>query len=175
MAATSRFLLGLRSANTKEDVASGSSISNINALTINGTIAPYLYASYQPTEGDEFRLWTQVNRFLGTPSFELPEIHECKKDDNIYSIVWDTSLIDQGILKIESVQNLGTGIQAPQMAEDEQVEVQVFTLNGELLCSYYSPMGKVKAALRQTALSKGVYLLKLKSQTGKSFSMKVLR
>ena len=38
-----------------------------------------------------------------------------------------------------------------------------------------SPMGKVKAALRQTALSKGVYLLKLKSQTGKSFSMKVLR
>ena len=175
MAATSRLLLGLRSANTKEDVASGSSISNINALTINGTIAPYLYASYQPTEGDEFRLWTQVNRFLGTPSFELPEIHECKKDDNIYSIVWDTSLIDQGILKIASVQNLGTGIQAPQMAEDEQVEVQVFTLNGELLCSYYSPMGKVKAALRQTALSKGVYLLKLKSQTGKSFSMKVLR
>ena len=171
----SRLILGLRSASTKETSASGSYISNIGTLNMNGTIAPYLYSSYLPTEGDELRLWTNVGSVKGTPQFDLPTIHECSKDSCIYEIVWDTSDIAQGILRIASVKDVTTGIKTVEIAGDELVEVQVFTLNGEPVCSFYSPLKSVNTAFRNTATTKGVYLLKMKTESGKTLSRKVLK
>jgi len=165
----------LRTASTKETSASGSYITNVGTLTMNGTIAPYLYPSYQPTEGDELRLWVNVASLKGTPQFDLPTIHECSKDERIYEIVWDTSDIAQGVLRIASVKDVTTGIQTVEVADDELVEVQVFTLNGELVCSFYSPLKSVNTAFRNTATTKGVYLLKMKTEAGKTLSRKVLK
>ena len=170
--ANSNLILGMRVASADETKMSGASIKNIDKLTINGTIAPFLYESYVPKEGDVLRLWTAVKSFAGTPKVDLPETH-VDKDGNIYTITWDTSDIADGVIKVASV-SVTDGIE-DMIAADEEVKVDVINANGALTCSYYCAMKDVASVFaKSTAVEKGVYVLRIHSKKTKT-AMKILK
>ena len=86
--------LGINHASVGETDLSGCNIQNIATLRVDGTISLYCASNYDPQPGDEWRLWTGVNRFMGNPTITL--------DD--YDVTFDTSrLAEEGVLVIESV------------------------------------------------------------------------
>ena len=161
----------MRRSNTTESTLGGTGIKNINKLTFNGTVAVELYRSYTPVVGDELRLWADVKSFTGNPSFELPETHET--NDSIYTITWDTSDIANGIVRVSAL-NVVDGINSI-IADTENVKVEVMSVNGAAICEFYCPMGSLKNSFAKTGLSKGVYILRLTSESGKQKSVKMMK
>jgi hypothetical protein len=70
----------------------GTSIEDINRLTVNGTIEVLLAESYEPVAGDSMRIWI-CKSFSGTPEFALPALANGFK--------WNTSRISEGVLFID--------------------------------------------------------------------------
>ncbi len=171
--ADSRLVMGMRVASADESKMSGASIKNISKLKMNGTIAPFLYESYVPNEGDVLRLWGKVTSFEGTPTVELPEMHT-DKDGNIYTLTWDTTDIANGVVKVVSV-SVVDGIDDVMIAADEDVKVEVVTMGGAQVCSFFCPMAAVPAVFRQSvAVEKGVYILNITGKKTKK-TMKILK
>ena len=88
--------LGVSQAATSTNTG-GTSIQNISKLTMNGTIRLH----YAPTAaenlavGDSIVLWKDVTTFAGTPVLENLII------DDIRCLVWDTTDLHKGILRVE--------------------------------------------------------------------------
>ncbi len=166
---SSTLIVSLRKAvdESDETAMSGSYINNINRLTIYGTIAPIIYSSYVPVEGDVLRMWTGVTTFVGTPKFDLPESLTPKDSQYTYHVTWDTSEIAKGILKVASV-SVVDGIEAPEISEGEQVKVDVVTTNGTLVATYYTTYKSVESTFRSSvSAEKGIYILNITGKTAK--------
>jgi hypothetical protein len=61
------------------------------------------------------------------------------------------------------------------VANDEMVEVEVVSSAGATVANYTCKMGAVSQTLKQTAIPGGVYLLKIKSESGKQITLKQLK
>ena len=85
-------------------------------LTFNGTVKLTFTAERQLEVGDELTLWTVSGTFSGTPKFELPAM-----------FTWDTSRINEGILKITGVD---TGVKTTLVDSDP---MNVYDLSGRLV------------------------------------------
>ena len=95
-------------------------LSDINKLTMNGTIEVNLSASYTPKDGDTMTLWTATS-FAGTPNLVLPELEIGMK--------WDTSRIAEGVL---SIYYDPTGIDG--ISSDVNVNTNdIYNMNGQLV------------------------------------------
>ena len=176
------FIINRTPTNTK---AYNTRISNIKKLVVpaGATISvdgfseenqkKYLVlAEGQEERVDTFRVWTDVT----TPSiasgitFDLQEL--------LYS-EWDTSRINEGIILIRTKRaaydEYNTATDISDIATNETVTVTVVGLNGTPLAEYTATWSSAKASFANVSLPKGTYILRIKSQSGKQKSMKVMK
>jgi hypothetical protein len=155
----STLYIGLRRCATSSNPG-GTQIKGINRLTMNGTVSVYLYDTYEPVEGDSMKIWESTT-FTGTPKFDLPTLPG--------GLYWDTSRISEGWLFVAYDPTAIDSIPA-----DADVQVSVLTMNGTTVARYTCPMGSAEAQLRQSALPKGIYMLKI-SAGQKAMTKKVMK
>ena len=153
------------------------SLTNIGTLKISDgativvTMSDTNMESLSTEEGgtNEYTLWSKVNTSnIGELKFDLPELP--------YSD-WDTSRIKEGILIARfnktKYDNYLTGIE--NIAASETVEVEIISANGVATKNFTCPMGSVRSTFAQLSLNKGIYLLRIKSETGKKGTMKMMK
>lgn len=176
--ANSRLEVGLRKSATATTV-NNTYITNIGTLklTAGATIAATLSETNMTnltTDGevaDSFYVWTAAKtvNVTGELNLELPELP-------IYNY-WDTSRINEGILYVRcdaaKYQEYVTGIGA--IAADETVNVQVFNISSVQVDEFTCPMGSVSSSFAKTVLPKGIYLLRIQSETGKKATIKKMK
>ena len=113
--------LGVANAATGTNTG-GCSIQNISKLTMNGTIRLH----YAPTltenlaVGDSIVLWKDVTSFEGTPTLESEII------DDAQCLVWDTTDLHKGILRVayDATTNIGPDIAGQRHSQT------IYTLDG---------------------------------------------
>ncbi|MBP5387122.1 MAG: hypothetical protein J6Y97_07025, partial [Prevotella sp.] len=94
----------------------GTSIDNVNTLTINGTLRVNLASNHTLQAGDSIRLW-KANKLAGTPTIELPD-----------GIEWDIDRLSEGLLFVKSVSD---GIVPLRYVRSESNDI--YDLNGRLV------------------------------------------
>ena len=176
--AKSKIIVGLRLGSTATQVRN-SYIANINTLriTAGATIAPFFASNttYVPTideaAPDSFFVWTDAKsvNITGELNFDLPELP-------VYNY-WDTSRISEGILYVrcdkEKYDAFITDIK--NIGADETVTVEVVNSSGTLVSEFTSTMSALQSSFSQQSLPKGVYLLRVKSDTGKRGVLKLMK
>ncbi len=183
--AKSTLVVGLRktiNSNTGAATLQNASITGIGTLrfTAGATIAPFVADNYlanlttDENVPDEFTIWTDVTTLtlpadISALHFDLPELNSWN--------YWDTSRISEGVLLIRcdaaKYQEYVTGISA--IEADETVSVEVITAGGTTVSEFTCPMNSVSSAFAQTTLPKGIYLLRVKSESGKKGTMKLMK
>lgn len=108
----------------------GTSLQNINRLTMNATIQLHYSAAFSNNVavGDSIVLWTGVASVTGTPTLETMVISEEK------GLYWDTSDIKSGILRVTDV--VPVGIRS--IDEDAKTPV-IYTTDGRRVTSVTRP------------------------------------
>jgi hypothetical protein len=129
----------------------GTSIEDINRLTVNGTVEVLLAESYEPVAGDSMRIWV-CKSFSGTPEFALPTL--------IKGLKWNTDRISEGLLFVEVDP---TGIES--IASDEEVTVNVVTISGSEVMQFTCPFGNIEETFRRSSVPSGIYMLRIKGAT----------
>ncbi len=147
----STLLIGLRRCATAS-ATGGTSLQGINRITMNGTISVFLDEEYIPVVGDSMYLW-KSNTFTGTPEFDLPVLTG--------GLMWDTSSISEGLLRIAEDPTAIDNIPA-----DTEAEVTVLTVGGTAISRFTAPFGSVETAFRQSDAPSGVYMLRIKTANG---------
>ena len=94
----------------------GTSIEDVNTLTLNGTLRVNLASNHTLQAGDSIRLW-KANKLAGTPTIELPD-----------GIEWDTDRLSEGLLFVKSVSD---GIVPLRYVRSESNDI--YDLNGRLV------------------------------------------
>ena len=173
--AKSKIIAGLRRSATSSP--QNTYFTNINTLKITAgtTISVYLGSTYEPTIDetvpDSFYVWTDAKSVsvTGDLQFDLPELP-------VYNY-WDTSKISEGILYVrcdkEKYDAFITDIK--NIEASETVDVEVVNSNGAVVGEFTSTMGSVQSSFSKQSLPKGVYLLRVKSDTGKRGVMKLMK
>lgn len=111
------------SQSANETNTGGTSIQNISKLTMNGTIR----LNYAPSAaenlavGDSIVLWKNVNTFEGTPELENSIV------DNAKCLVWDTSDLHKGILRVTYNNELSIRIKENEQRRSDN---SIYTLDG---------------------------------------------
>ncbi len=147
------------------NIAAGATISaiissnNIGKLTTDEAVV------------DSFYVWTDVQKvnIAGELNFDLPQLP-------VYNY-WDTSRISEGILYVRcdaaKYQEYVTGIGNIDATED--VKVKVINSNSITIKAFTCPMDHVSDTFAKMELPKGLYLLRLKSETGKKGTLKLMK
>lgn len=128
----------------------GTSIKNINRLTMNGTVSLYYSTSCKLTVGDSVVLWNAAS-VTGTPVLESNVI------DMEEGLFWDTRNLLNGVLYVTDVNPSGIG----NIGADTEVQVQVVAASGIVVDSYVSPYGEVEKRFRNLSLPEGIYMLRI--------------
>ena len=116
MAKGSFLEMGISRAAT-ETSTGGTSLQNINKLTINSTIKLHYSQTFadEIKEGDIVRLWTGVTSVTGTPVLdEESQVISLEK-----GLIWDTSELAKGILKV--AKGVPVGISGITSSESKDV------------------------------------------------------
>ncbi len=123
MAKGSILQIGISSPATASSTG-GSSIQNINKLTMNGTVKLHYSntAADKFAVGDSVLLWKNVTTVTGTPVLETAS-YEISAEKGLY---WDTSDIKKGILRVTDVAPVG--LRTVKVNRDDQV---IYTLDGQ--------------------------------------------
>lgn len=115
-------------------------------------------------QADSFRIFSDAASVnIGNIKFELPELPAGN--------YWDTSRLNEGYLFVRYSQAMAV----TSVPNDEMVEVEVVSSAGATVANYTCKMGAVSQTLKQTAIPGGVYLLKIKSESGKQITLKQLK
>ncbi len=143
--------IGLRRCATATNTG-GTSIQDINRLTMNGTISVFLDDGYEPVDGDSMYVW-KATTFSGTPEFDLPYVPNMR---------WDTSRISEGMLRLvydpTSIENIPA---------DADAEVTILTVGGAVADTYRASYADVDAVFQSNAsVPSGIYMLRIKTANG---------
>lgn len=120
---------------TTASVNGCTALQNIGTLTINGTIRIEPVSSNTLAVGDSIRLWSNVTKFVGTPTIE-----------GTNGIEWDDSRISEGLLFVKSI---ATDIK-PQLADVKSQIGNIYDLRGRLVR---------KSATSTEGLKPGIYVI----------------
>ena len=170
----SKIIIGLRKCATT--APQNSYINNVGTLKVNSgaTIAAYLGSSYTPTIDeavpDSFYVWfNTANATVGELNFELPELP-------VYNY-WDTSKIAEGklLVRCDKEKYDAYVVDIKNIEASETVTVEVINASGTVVDEFTSPMSDVQSAFGKAALPKGVYLLRVQSDTGKRGLLKLMK
>ena len=114
--------LGVAQAATSSNTG-GTSIQNISKLTMNGTIRMNVdpSAAENLAVGDSVVLWKDVASFEGTPKLESNIV------DAVRCLVWDTTDLHKGILRIAYDNELSISSEANDKMNNPQT---IYTLDG---------------------------------------------
>ena len=177
LGAKSKIVVGLR-ATVNETTIRNTYFTNVGTLKLNNgaTIEAYLADSYKPTTDetapDSFYVWTDAKRVTVTASnlnLVLPELP-------VYNY-WDTSRIAEGILYVrcdkEKYDAFLTDIK--NIEASETVSVEIINASGAVVGTFTSAMSDVQPTFSKQPLPKGVYLLQVKSETGKRGTLKLMK
>ncbi len=176
--AKSRIVVGLRKS-ASASAPNNSYLTNIGTLSLAAgtTIAPFISEAnlanltIDEAVADSFFIWTDVKtvKVAGDLNFNLPELPSYN--------YWDTSRIAEGILYVrcdaEKYQEYLTGIS--DIDADEMVEVDVCDVRGIRVSEFTCPMRQVSSAYAQLSLKRGVYLLNVKSVSGRKTAIKLIK
>lgn len=182
--AKSTIAIGLRKGATTNEKTGKQTLNqtymtNIGTLTINAgtTLAAVISdANIQNLTKDEavadsFYIWTEAAKVTikGDFSLALPELMPYN--------YWDTSRIAEGILYVRcdatKYQEYVTGISAIEAGET--VTVEVVNTSGVTVDEYTCSMSNVQSSFAKATLPKGIYLLRIKSESGKKGTMKLMK
>ena len=143
--ATLRFYIGSRSLYTK--------LTDVGTLSLRGTVKVELRDDVELQEGDEFQLWTSSNTTTSaTTVFEIDSIGG--------GLVWDTSDIESGILRVAKDE---TAIET--VAADKMIVCTIYNANGVECARYACRYDEVKLCLESQGLPKGVYMLRMATES----------
>lgn len=139
--ATLRFYIGSRSLYTK--------LTDVGSLSLRGTLKVEVREGATLEEGDEFQLWTSNSTNTSTTTvFELDSIGG--------GLVWDTSNIESGILRVVKE---GTAIEA--IDADKLLQCVIYNANGVECVRYMCRYDEVAIRLSEQGLPKGVYVVRM--------------
>ncbi len=139
--ATLRFYIGSRSLYTK--------LTDVGSLSLRGTLKVEVREGATLEEGDEFQLWTSNSTNTSTTTvFELDSIGG--------GLVWDTSNIESGILRVVKD---GTAIEA--IDADKLLQCVIYNANGVECVRYMCRYDEVATRLSEQGLPKGVYVVRM--------------
>lgn len=141
---------------------SGTTVKNINKLTVNGTISLYLKLAggTEVAVGDTIVLWRGVSSFEGTPKIQCDDAN----------IKFDTSHLSEGKLIVSSV---ATSIAS--IPVDEQVDVTVFSQTGVAVTTLKSTPRTLNHDLKAHGVPAGVYVIRIVSSKGMVTEKKVVK
>jgi len=168
--ATSTLVLGMRVATTGL-TPQQAYITNIGTLRFlsGATIAPFISSSYVPTQDeskeDLFYLWTEATTVSGVDGINLvlPELPAGN--------YWDTRSIAEGKLYVRY--NAALSVQT--INANEAVSVEVVSASGAVVDKFNCQMSAVKATFAKKSLSKGIYMLRIKSESNKQNTLKMVK
>ncbi len=164
---TGTLRLGLiRNVNNSPSKYSGAYVKNINTLKFNSgsTVSLFLSNNFSDlAANDTLRLWSDVTTVSGTPTVV------CDTE----GIIFDTSRISDGIVIVDPNSAYFTNIE--NIDADEIVNVDVYTLSGSKVDSFTCPKGSISSSFSLSSVANGVYLLKVKSETGKGGTLKLMK
>jgi hypothetical protein len=175
---TGKITIGIRKSATDISI-NNSYLKNVGTLklaagtTISAVITQKNIEKFTTDEAvaDSFYVWTDVKKvnIAGELNFDLPQLLPYN--------YWDTSRISEGILYVRcdaaKYEEYQTGISTIPAAET--VSVEVINASGVSVETFTCPMGHVSATFDKKALSKGIYLLRIQSTTGKKVSLKMMK
>ena len=115
--------LGVAQAATSSNTG-GTSIQNISKLTMNGTIRMNVdpSAAENLAVGDSVVLWKDVTTFEGTPQLENNIV------DAVRCLVWDTTDLHKGILRIAYDNELSI---SAEVQDNQRSPKAIYTLDGQ--------------------------------------------
>ena len=139
--ATLRFYVGSRSLYTK--------LTDVGTLSLRGTVKVELRDDVELQEGDEFQLWTSNSTNVSTTTvFELDSIGG--------GLVWDTSDIESGILRVVKYDTAIESVDA-----DKLLLCVIYNAKGVECAQYTCRYDEVVARLSEQGLPKGVYVVRM--------------
>lgn len=142
---TLRFYIGSRSLYTK--------LTDVGALSLRGTLKVQLREGVTLQEGDEYQLWTSSSTHTSTTTvFELDSIGG--------GLVWDTSDIESGILRVVKE---GTAIEP--IAADKMLACTIYNASGVECVRYTCRYDEVKQRLNELGLPEGVYMVRMATES----------
>lgn len=153
--ATVRFYARTRRYYTKLD--------GINRLTFKGTLKLDLADGIELEAGDSLILWTAKSVTLSSALvYELDSIGN--------GLVWDTSELKDGILRVKQDP---TAIQP--IAADREVACTVYTAGGVECAQFVCRYNDIDYAMQDSALPKGLYVVRVVSANTKMVEKRILR
>ena len=166
--AKSVYRVGLRQVGSATNkTLSGTGFKNVNTLRFNNgaTVSVHFYKSYLSTisAGDTLRLWGDVKSVVGTPNVV----------SEVEGILFDTSRISEGIVIVDKNSSYFTSID--NIASDEVVTVNVVSMTGTQVAKFTCTKDAVKSYFDAASIGKGIYVLNIKSETGKGGSLKLMK
>ena len=142
---TLRFYIGSRSLYTK--------LTDVGSMSLRGILKVQVREGVALQEGDEFQLWTSSStRTSTTTVFELDSIGA--------GLVWDTSDIESGILRVVKE---GTAIEP--IAADKMLVCTIYNANGVECARYACRYDEVRLRLNELSLPEGVYMVRMATES----------
>lgn len=142
---TLRFYIGSRSLYTK--------LTDVGSMSLRGILKVQVREGVALQEGDEFQLWTSSStRTSTTTVFELDSIGA--------GLVWDTSDIESGILRVVKE---GTAIEP--IAADKMLVCTIYNANGVECARYACRYDEVRLRLNELGLPEGVYMVRMATES----------
>ena len=175
---TGKIAIALRKTTT-DFAINNSHLLNIGTLnlkdgaTISAYISPRNMDKLTTDEAvpDSFYVWKDVQKvtIAGKLNFDLPQLP-------VYQS-WDTSRINEGLLfvRFNKAQYEDYVTSISDIDAVETVTVEVLNANGIAIGTFSCEMEKVNASFAAAALPKGIYLLRIQSETGKKATQKVMK
>ena len=175
---TGKIAIALRKTTT-DFAINNSHLLNIGTLnlkdgaTISAYISPRNMDKLTTDEAvpDSFYVWKDVQKvtIAGKLNFDLPQLP-------VYQS-WDTSRINEGLLfvRFNKAQYEDYVTSLSDISTMETVTVEVLNANGIAISTFSCEMEKVNASFAAAALPKGIYLLRIQSETGKKTTLKVMK
>ena len=135
------------------------------------TVSVYFDSTYDPiasigtdeAKADSFYVFNFPKATVGDVKFELPELPE--------HYYWDTSKFANGYLYIR----YSSSVSIMGIASSERVSVDVFASNGMVVASYMTTLAEAKTGFYRLPLSKGIYILRIRSEKNATASMTLRR
>ena len=142
---TLRFYIGSRSLYTK--------LTDVGSLSLRGILKVQLREGIALQEGDEFQLWTSSStRTSTTTVFELDSIGG--------GLVWDTSDIESGILRV-----IKDATAIEPIAADKMLACTIYNTSGVECARYACRYDEVKQRLNESGLPEGVYIVRMATES----------
>lgn len=128
-------------------------LTNINNLVLRGTLKVLVNENAGLVAGDEIQLWDAGSTTVaGTVEYDLASPGE--------GLAWDTSSVEDGILRVERSTGIGT------LEADESANFEIFSIDGALLGELTCSRGQLLQEMQKQGFKTGTYMIRFRTGSG---------